>query len=219
VQTRAELVQGTTTVAVDEGAEAFVRLLTHCGIEYLFLNPGTDTFPVQEAIAKLRFLGEAAPRVVTCLHEGVALAAAHGYWQATGRPQAVLVHVDAGTLNIGGNLHNAQRDRAAILFCAGRSPISSEGELRGSKSSAIHWWQEQRDQHAIVPNYVKWDYELRRNETIHRVVPRPSTWAIPPRPTWSRPTLFSCWTWTCPTSQPCSVPARMPGSSPSTSTP
>ncbi|MBI2911266.1 MAG: thiamine pyrophosphate-requiring protein, partial [Chloroflexi bacterium] len=34
------------------------------------------------------------------------------------------------------------------------------------------WWQEQRDQHAIVRNYVKWDYELRRNETIHRVVPR-----------------------------------------------
>ena len=66
------------------------------------------------------------PRTVLCLFELVALAAAHGYYAATGRPQAVLVHVDVGTQNLGGMLHNAQRGRAAVLISAGRTPYTTD---------------------------------------------------------------------------------------------
>ena len=40
-----------TRVAVDCGAEAFVEMLNANQVEYLFINSGTDTFPIQEAIA------------------------------------------------------------------------------------------------------------------------------------------------------------------------
>jgi acetolactate synthase I/II/III large subunit len=155
-----------------EAAEAFVRALVAQGVECLFLNPGTDTIPVQEALSKLEQLGLPVPRTVLCLFESVALAAAHGYYAATGRPQAVLVHVDVGTQNLGGMLHNAQRGRAAVLICAGRTPYTADPRQRGTRDNYVHWLQEQFDQHGIVRNFVKWDYELRRSEQIGEVVAR-----------------------------------------------
>ncbi|HWV94941.1 MAG TPA: thiamine pyrophosphate-binding protein, partial [Vicinamibacterales bacterium] len=149
-----------------------MRALIAHGVECLFMNPGTDTIPIQEALSKLEQLGEPVPRTVLCLFELVALAAAHGYYQATGRPQAVLVHVDVGTQNLGGMLHNAQRGHAAVLIAAGRTPYTTDSSQRGTRDTYIHWLQEQFDQHGIVRNFVKWDYELRRPEQMGEVIAR-----------------------------------------------
>ncbi len=159
-------------IAVDNGAEGFVELLNLNGVEYIFMNPGTDTTPIQEAIAKFKKRGRRTPQVILCTHETVAMAAAHGYFALTGRPQVVLVHVDVGTQNIGGALHNAQRSRIGVVVCAGRSPSIFEGERQGGRTMGIMWWQEQRDQAGIVRNFTKWDYELRFNENAHHVVQR-----------------------------------------------
>ena len=160
------------TVPVRSGAEAFVELLNAHDVDYIFLNPGTDTFPIQEAITRLAAEKRRFPELVLCPDESVAMSAAHGYFQVAGRAQAVLVHVDAGTLQVGGALHNAQRGRIGVLFCAGKAPLTIEGEMRGSRSIWIHWIQEQIDEGMIVRGLTKWDYELRRNESIHHVVNR-----------------------------------------------
>jgi acetolactate synthase-1/2/3 large subunit len=149
-----------------------VELLNANGVDCIFLNPGTDTFPVQEAITRFVSEERPAPRVVLCPDESVAMAAAHGYFLMKGRAQVVLVHVDAGTLQVGGALHNAQRGRIGVVFCAGHAPLTLEGEMRGSRNVWIHWIQEQIDQGMIVRGLTKWDYELRRNESIHSVVNR-----------------------------------------------
>jgi acetolactate synthase I/II/III large subunit len=155
-----------------EAAEAYVRALVAQGVTCLFMNPGTDTIPIQEALSKLEQLGEPVPRTVLCLFELVALAAAHGYYAATGEPQAVLVHVDVGTQNLGGMLHNVQRGRAAVLISAGRTPYTTDATQRGTRDTYIHWLQEQFDQHGVVRNYVKWDYELRRPDQMGEVIAR-----------------------------------------------
>ena len=155
-----------------EAAEAYVRTLVAQGVDCLFLNPGTDTIPIQEALSKLEQMGEPVPRTVLCLFELVALAAAHGYYAATGRAQAVLVHVDVGTQNLGGMLHNAQRGRAAVLICAGRTPYTTDARQRGTRDTYIHWLQEQFDQHGIVRNFVKWEYEVRRPEQMGEAIAR-----------------------------------------------
>ena len=100
------------------------------------------------------------------------MSAAHGYYMVSGKPQVLLVHVDAGTMQVGGAIHNAQRGRAGMVFCAGRAPYTFEGELPGGKSMNIHWLQEQIDQAAGVRPFTKWDYEIRRPETIHQVMQR-----------------------------------------------
>lgn len=177
---------GTERRAIGETAEGYIEALVSQGVEFLFLNPGTDTFPVQEALAKYAAEGRRAPRTILCLFEVVALAAAHGYYAATGRPQAVMVHVDVGTQNLGGTLHDAQRGRAAVVITAGRAPYTTDPALRGSRNSYIHWLQEQLDQHGIVRNYVKWDYELRRPDQVGEVVARAFQIAAsdPPGPTY-----------------------------------
>lgn len=162
----------TSVIHPGETAEAYIEGLVAHGVSCLFLNPGTDTFPVQEAVAKLQSLGKQTPRVVLCPFEITALAAAHGYYAATGRPQAVLVHVDVGTQNLGSMLHNAQRGRAAVVIFAGRAPYTTDREIRGARDSYIHWLQEQMDQHGIVRNYTKWDYELRRPDQVGEVLAR-----------------------------------------------
>ena len=157
---------------VNDGADAFVEALIMYGIEYIFINSGTDTFPVQEALARKIEKKEKVPEVILCLDESMGLSAAHGYYQITGKPQAVLVHVDAGTAQLGGALHNAQRSRAAILIVAGRSPLTFLNEVPGGRDLPIHWIQEQRDQAGIVRTFTKWDYELRNAETSGVVINR-----------------------------------------------
>ncbi len=163
---------GERAVPVEDGAEAFVELLNANDVQYLFLNPGTDTYPIQEAIAKFQHLGRRTPQTVLCLHEMVAGSAAHGYYMVAGRPQAVLVHVDVGTQNLGCAVHNAQRGRAGMVLCAGRTPFTFEGERRGGRNSYIHWLQEQYNQAGILHDYVKWDYELRCTDSLPHAVQR-----------------------------------------------
>ena len=154
------------------GAEALVQTLTAVGVEYLFLNPGTDTAPVQEAIVALAADGHPVPTIVSCLYENVAVAAAHGYFAVTRRPQAVLVHVDAGTQNLGGNMHDAQRGQGGVIVLAGRTPYTVDGHAPGSRDRAIQWHQDQLDQTGIVRGYVKWHHELARTDTLGPLVVR-----------------------------------------------
>ena len=159
-------------IPVDTGAEAFVEMLNANDVRYLFINSGTDTFPIQEAMAKFVAAGKTVPKAILCPDEATAVAASHGYFMVSRKPQVTLVHVDAGTLQLGGGMHNAQRGRAGIVLCAGRAPMTFEGEMAGSRSLSIHWTQEQIDQAGVVRNFTKWEYELRRTENIQHVIQR-----------------------------------------------
>jgi acetolactate synthase-1/2/3 large subunit len=160
------------TAPARTGAEAILQLLVASGVEYVFLNPGTDTAPIQEALVALAADGERVPTLVPCLYENVAMAAAHGYFLVTHRPQLVVVHVDVGTQNLGGNVHDAMRGQAGVVILAGRAPYTVDGMLPGSRDRAIQWQQDVTDQIGIVRSYVKWSHELNRVDTLHQLVPR-----------------------------------------------
>jgi acetolactate synthase-1/2/3 large subunit len=100
------------------------------------------------------------------------MAAAHGYFLVTRKPQLVVVHVDVGTQNLGGNVHDAMRGQAGVVILAGRAPYTVDGLLPGSRDRAIQWQQDVTDQIGIVRNYVKWSHELGRVDTLHQLVPR-----------------------------------------------
>ena len=161
-----------STAPARTGAEAILQLMVACGVEYVFLNPGTDTAPIQEALVALSADGEAVPTLVPCLYENVAMAAAHGYFLVTRKPQLVVVHVDVGTQNLGGNVHDAMRGQAGVVILAGRSPYTVDGALPGSRDRAIQWQQDVTDQIGIVRSYVKWSHELGRVDTLHQLIPR-----------------------------------------------
>ena len=152
-------------------AEHLVSLLAAHGVEYLFLNPGTDTAPVQEAVYSLAEAGLPAPTVLLSTFESVSLAAAHAYWKMTGRPQAVFVHVDAGTQNLGAQVHNVLRDRAGVIVIAGKTPYGEDGQ-DGGRNAPIQWQQDVPDQPGIIRGYAKWIQEITRPEMLDRAIGR-----------------------------------------------
>jgi acetolactate synthase-1/2/3 large subunit len=102
----------------------------------------------------------------------VALSAAHAYAAVTREPQAVLVHVDSGTQNLGGAVNTAFRGRVPVLIFAGGAPFTVEGELPGSRNEFIHWVQDVHDQRGILRNYVKYDNEIRTGRNVKQLVHR-----------------------------------------------
>ena len=159
------------TIEAESVGEAYLALLADRGIDYLFGNSGTDFPSIIEAFAKAGGDKTKAPIPVTVPHENLAVAMAHGYYAVTGRPQAVMFHVNVGTANGITGVLNAARDNVPILFTAGRTPIN-ETDAQGARSVFIHWGQEMFDQAGMLREAVKWDYELRTPQQLETVVDR-----------------------------------------------
>jgi acetolactate synthase I/II/III large subunit len=153
---------------------ALLEAMREAGIRYVFANLGSDHTGILEAYAHAGQTGTLAafPELILCPHESVALSAAQGFAQVSGEPQAVLVHVDCGTQNLGGAIHNAARGRVPVLIFAGLSPATQEGELLGTRTEFIHWLQDTPDQRGIVRGYVKHEQEIRTGLNVKQLVHR-----------------------------------------------
>ena len=160
------------TIASGTVADAYLALLADRGIDYLFANAGTDFAPIIEALAKAQATGTPVPKPVTVPHENVAVGMALGHYLKSGRPQAVMVHVNVGTANAMCGLLNASRANIPFLMTAGRTPYSEDGGLTGARTGEIHWPQEMRDQRGMVREMVKWDYELPNAQVLEATVDR-----------------------------------------------
>ena len=141
-------------------AHYFWEGLNDLGIEHLFSNFGTDHVSLIEALAQWDQEGRAHPRVILCPHENVAIHMAAGFAAVTGRGQAVMVHVDAGTANAAMGMHNMFRGRLPVMLMAGKAPFTVHGELEGSRDNYVHFVQDPFDIGSLVRSYVKWEYNL-----------------------------------------------------------
>lgn len=140
------------------GASAILHALEAAGITHLFVNLGSD-HPAFIAA----FAGKNHPKlqIFTSPNEMNALSAASGFAQVTGRPAAVLIHVECGTQGLGAAVHNISKGRIPAFIFAGTSPVTMEGEELGSRNEYIHWIQDVPDQRAIVRQYMKFEHEIR----------------------------------------------------------
>ncbi|MEM1298149.1 MAG: thiamine pyrophosphate-binding protein, partial [Pseudomonadota bacterium] len=126
------------TTPVSAG-EAILRSLKSNGIDFLFINPGSDFAPVIESYAKTG--GAEIPEAVTAAHENVVVTMAHGYFLATGQMAAAAVHVNVGLANAAMGLLNAHADDVPIFMISGRNPLT-EGQRMGSRHTPIQYGQE-----------------------------------------------------------------------------
>jgi acetolactate synthase-1/2/3 large subunit len=153
-------------------ASRYLAALAELGVESFFVNAGTDFAPIVEAYADNKEDGgPTLPTPVLCAHENLAGGMAHGAALVTGKPQALMLHVNVGTGNAVCSVANAARDRIPLLVTAGRSPILEAGAV-GARDLPIHWSQEMFDQASMVREFVKWDYELRDPRHVEEVVDR-----------------------------------------------
>ena len=83
-------------VNADNTAQAFLELLALRGIDCFFGNAGTDFASIVDAFSRRKTEGKKTPNLVTVPHEIPLISMAHGYYLATGRVQAAMVHVGVG---------------------------------------------------------------------------------------------------------------------------
>jgi acetolactate synthase I/II/III large subunit len=179
-------------------AHYFLEGLVDLGIDYIFANLGTDHVSLIEEMARWDKEGRKHPEMVLCPHEVVAVHMAGGYALATGRAQAVFVHVDAGTANACMAIQNLFRYRLPVMLFAGRAPYTLHGELTGSRDTYVHFVQDPFDIASIVRPYVKWEYSLPSGIVVKEALARASAFAHsdPPGPVYMmlpRETLAEQW--------------------------
>jgi acetolactate synthase-1/2/3 large subunit len=174
-------------------AHYFLEGLVDLGIDYVFSNLGTDHVSLIEALAQWDAEGRSHPVMVLCPHENVAVHMAGGYAALTGKGQAVMVHVDAGTANSSMGLHNLFRGRLPVFLMAGKAPYTLRGELPGARDNYVHFVQDPFDIGSLVRPYVKWEYTLpsgvvtkealRRGHTMMQSDPKGPVFMTLPRET------------------------------------
>ncbi len=164
---------------------AVLARLQRLGVDAVFTNSGTDFPPIIEGLAEAEARGLPLPNTYLVPHEHVAVGMAHGYYFATGRAQAVLLHTNVGLANGVTGTINAAADQIPMILMSGRTPTLEHGRF-GARTVPIGWGQEMRDQTAMVREAVKWDYELRFPEQIGEVLDRAHAIATstPPGPTY-----------------------------------
>ncbi|GAT24656.1 acetolactate synthase [Aspergillus luchuensis] len=154
-------------------ADAFLEALTEAGIDYLFTVLGSDHPSIIEAyVRRQNDPARQYPKMVLFQHEFVAMSAADGYARMSHKPACVIAHVDVGTAALGQGLHNASSGRAPVVIFAGVAPSTLLGEAPGSRSEHVQWYQDIRDQAALVAPYSRFSAEIKSPHNVGSLVHR-----------------------------------------------
>ena len=125
-------------------SDLVVYLLNRLGVEYVTLNPGATTRGMHESL--VTYGGNTAPEVITCSHEEVAVAMAEGYYLATGKPQATLVHNIVGLQHASKAIYEAWLNHAPMIIIGGTGPLAREIhasiDVRVRKDLIERWWEQ-----------------------------------------------------------------------------
>lgn len=156
----------------EEWSDAIVAAMKLGGVDHLFFVSGSEIGFYQESVARANERGWPTPRLITMVHEGVALNAALGNSMVSGQPAATAAHVDVGTLNYGAGIHTAWRGGYPVLMTAGTGPRAYPGSMPGARNNSVQWVQEPRDQGGILRQYTKLDHRMEHQDNPGLMVSR-----------------------------------------------
>jgi len=131
------------------GSDLVVDLLRAMGIEHVALNPGATFRGLHDSLVNY---GGNQPEHILTTHEEIAVALAHGYAKAKGRPMAAIVHDIVGLQHASMAIFNAFCDRAPILVLGGGGPMDAT-----KRRPWIDWIHTALVQGNQVRDYVKLD--------------------------------------------------------------
>jgi thiamine pyrophosphate-dependent acetolactate synthase large subunit-like protein len=132
------------------GSDPIAALLRALDVEFIALTPGASFRGFHDSL--VNYLGNERPELLLALHEENAVAIAHGYARATGRPMAVALHANVGLMHATMAIFNAWCDRMPMLILGAQGPIDAV-----HRRPWVDWIHTSRDLGALVRGYVKWD--------------------------------------------------------------
>jgi thiamine pyrophosphate-dependent acetolactate synthase large subunit-like protein len=132
------------------GSDVMAAMLRALGYRHIALNPGASFRGLHDSL--VNHLGNREPQMLLCLHEGNAVAIAHGYAKVSGKPMAVVLHSNVGLMNGTMGLFNAWCDRVPMLVLGATGPVDAH-----ARRPWIDWLHTMADQGALVRPFLKWD--------------------------------------------------------------
>src|ERR1044071_9199498 len=132
------------------GSDVIVDALKAFDIEYIAINPGATFRGLHDSL--VNYGGNHAPEIILCTHEEIAVALAHGYAKAKGKPMAAAVHDIVGLQHASMAMFNAFCDRAPILVLGATGPMDAT-----RRRPWIDWIHTALVQGTQVRDYVKLD--------------------------------------------------------------
>lgn len=127
------------------GSDLVVHRLAALGCTHMAINPGATLRGLQDSVER----PGSGIKPILALHEEIAVAMAHGFFKAAGRPMAVGLHDTVGLLHSSMALFNAWADRAALLAVVGTGPLDSD-----QRRPWIDWVHTLTDQGEPVRNFT-----------------------------------------------------------------
>lgn len=131
-------------------SDLIIYLLNGLGIDYATTNPGATTRGIHESLVS--YGGNKSPEMITCCHEELAIAMAEGYYLATGKPLAALIHNIVGLQHASKAIYEAWLSGIPMIVIGGTGPMDLS-----HRRPWIDWIHTPQMQGQIVRDYVKWD--------------------------------------------------------------
>jgi acetolactate synthase-1/2/3 large subunit len=132
------------------GSDLVVELLRAVGVEHVAVNPGATFRGLHDSL--VNYGGARGPELVLTTHEEIAVALAHGYAKAKGRPMAAVVHDIVGLQHASMAIFNAFCDRVPLLVLGATGPMDTT-----RRRPWIDWIHTALVQGTQVRDYVKLD--------------------------------------------------------------
>ena len=124
------------------GSDHMVDVFKALGLEYIAWNPHSFSMPLQESI--INYGGNAKPELLTCLHEEVAAAMAHGYFKIEGKPMGACMYCSVGLQHAAMAVYSAYCDQVPVYLILGNQ--------QGNPNT-----HSAQDPALMVRDYTKWD--------------------------------------------------------------
>lgn len=140
------------------GSDVIVSVLKELKIEYIAGNPGATIRGLQDSV--VNDVENNNLLLVSCCHEEIAVAIAHGYAKAAGKPMAVLLHANIGLLHASMAIFNAWCDRVAIIIIGGVGPLATN-----KRRPWIDWVHTSQNHANVLEGYIKWHDQPRNLES------------------------------------------------------
>lgn len=140
---------GTEHLIERPGSDFMIDVIKTLNLEYVATNPGSSFRSLHESL--VNYGGNRQPELLTCLHEEAAVAMAHGYAKAAGKPMGVFVHGTVGLQHAAMAVYNAWVDRVPVVMFAGN------GIDANKRRPGTEWNHSVQDAGALLRDFLKWD--------------------------------------------------------------
>ena len=134
---------------VADGSDFMVDVIKTLDFAYLPANPASSFRGLHESL--IDYGGNKNPEFLTCMHEESAVAIAHGYFKAAGKPLLTLCHGTVGLQHAAMAVYNAWCDRVPVVIVGG---TDLDAARRPPGVPTVHSAQ---DINALVRDFTKWD--------------------------------------------------------------